>query len=56
MQSQERLLHWQLWLNQFSFSIEQIQGSKNSLADSLTQELANGDHQSRTLAKKGGNP
>jgi len=59
MQAQGRLLHWQLWLNQFSFSIEHIQGSKNSLTDSLTRELANGstagDHQSRTLARKGGN-
>ena len=41
MQAQGRLLRWQLWLNQFSFTIEQIQGSKNSLADSLTRELAN---------------
>jgi len=32
-----------------------MQGSKNSLAGSLTRELANGDHQSRTLAGKGGN-
>ena len=52
MQAQGRLLRWQLWLNQFSFSIEHIQGSKNSLADSLTRELANGDHQSRTPAGK----
>ena len=44
MQAQRRLLHWQLWLNQFSFSIEHIQRSKNSLADSLTREFANGDH------------
>ena len=56
MQAQGRLLRWQLWLNQFSFSIEHIQGSKNSLADSLTRELANGDHQSRTPAGKGVNP
>ena len=55
MQAQGRLLRWQLWLNQFSFSIEHIQGSKNSLADSLTRELANGDHQSRTPAGKGEN-
>jgi len=55
MQAQGRLLRWQLWLNQFSFSIEHIQGSKNSLADSLTRELANGDHQSRTPAGKGSN-
>jgi len=44
MPVQGRLPRWQLWLNQFSFSIEHIQGSKNSLADSLTRELANGDH------------
>ena len=55
MQAKGRLLRWQLWLNQFSFSIEHIQGSKNSLADSLTRELANGDHQSRTPARKRGN-
>ena len=55
MQAQGRLLRWQLWLNQFSFSIEHIQGSKNSLADSLTRELTNGDHQSRPPARKGGN-
>jgi len=57
MQAQGRFLRWQLWLNQFFFSIEHIQGSKNSLADSLTRELANGstreDHHSRTPAKKG---
>ena len=53
MQAQWQLLHWQLWLNQFSFSIEHIQGSKNSLADNLTRELANGDHKSRTPAGKG---
>jgi len=51
MQAQWRLLRQQLWLNQFSSSIEHIQGSKNSLTDSLTHELANGDHQSRTPAK-----
>jgi len=45
MQVQGRLLRWQLWLNEFSFSIECIQGLKNSLADSLTCELTNGDHQ-----------
>jgi len=56
MQAQGRLLCWQLWLNQFSFSIEHIQGSKNSLADSLTRELTNGDHQSRPAVKKGENP
>jgi len=56
MQTQERLLRWQLRLNQFSFPIEHIQGSKNSLADSLTRELANGDHQSRPPIRKGGNP
>jgi len=55
MQAQGRLLRWQLWLNQFSFSIEHIQGSKNSLVDSLTGGLANGGHQSRTLIEKGGN-
>jgi len=44
MQAQGRLLHWQVWLNQFSFSIEHIQQSKNSLTDSLTRECANGDH------------
>ena len=36
MQAQGRLLHWQLWFNQFSFFIEHIQGSKNYLTDSLT--------------------
>jgi len=36
MQGQGRLLNWQLWLNQFFFSIEHIQGSQNPLADSLT--------------------
>ena len=36
MQAEGRPLRLQLWLNQFSFSIEHIQGSKNSLADSLT--------------------
>jgi len=41
---------------QFSFSIEHIQVSKNFLVDSLTQELSNGDHQSRTLTEKGENP
>jgi len=55
MQAQGRLLFWQLWLNQFSFSIEHIQGLKNSMVDNLTHELANGDHQSRTPARKGGN-
>ena len=59
MQAQGQLLRWQLWLNQFSFSIKYIQGSKNSLADSLTHELANGsitcDRQSRTPAEKEGN-
>jgi len=39
----------------FSKTIEHIQGSKNFLADSLTRELANGDHQSRTPVGKGGN-
>ena len=56
MQAQGRLLRWQLWLNQFSFSIEHIQGSKKSLTDSLTRELANGDHQSRPPARKRGDP
>ena len=55
MQAQGRLLCWQLWLNQFSFSIEHIQGSKNSLTDSLTRERANGDHLSRIPTEKGGN-
>jgi len=55
MQVQWRLLRWQLWLHQFSFSIEHAQGSKNSLTDSLTRELAHGDHQSKTPAVKGGN-
>ena len=52
MQAQGRLKRWQLWLNQFSFSIE---SSNNSLVDSLTLELANGDHLSRTPAGNGGN-
>ena len=55
MQAQGRLMHWQLWLNQFSFSIKYIQVSKNSLADSLTRELTDGDHQSKTPARKGVN-
>ena len=38
------------------FSIEHIQRSKNSLVDSLTQELTNGDNQSRTPIRKGENP
>ena len=41
MKAQGRLLRWQLTLNQYSFDIEHVQGSKNSLADSLTRELAN---------------
>jgi len=56
MRVQGQLLHWELWLNQFSFSIEHIQGLKNSLADSPTRELANGDHQSQPPARKGGDP
>ena len=52
MQVWGRLLYWQLWLNQFSFSIEHIQGSRNSLTDSLTRELANGDHQRWPPARK----
>ena len=55
MQAQGRLLCWQLWLNYFSFSIEHIQGSKNSVADSLTRKLANCDHQSKTPAGNGEN-
>ena len=59
MQAQGRLLRWQLWLSQFSFSIEHIQRSKNSLAGSLTRELAidstTGDHQGRILAGEGEN-
>jgi len=39
IQAQEQLMHWQLWLNHFCFSIEHIQGSINSLADSLTHDL-----------------
>jgi len=56
MQAQGRLLCWQLWLNPFSFSIEHIQGSKNSLADSLTRGLTNGDHQIRPSDRKEENP
>ena len=56
MQAQGRLLRWQLWLNQFFFSIKHIHGSKNSLTDSLTRELANCDQQSRPPARKGENP
>ena len=59
MQAQGRLLRWQLWLSQFSFSIEHVQGSKNSLTDSLTREFANdlttSDHQSGIPARKRGN-
>ena len=40
MKAHGRLLRWQLALNQFSFNVEHVQGSKNSLADSLTRELA----------------
>jgi len=46
MQVQRRLLRWQLWLNQFSFSIKHIQGLKNSMTYSLTRALVNDDHQS----------
>ena len=56
MQGQGRLLHWQLWFNQFSLSIKHIYGSKKSMIDSLTRELTNGDHQSRPPARKGENP
>jgi len=56
MQAQERLLRWQLWFDQFSFSIEHTQGSKNYLTNSLTRELANSDHQGRTPTGKGKNP
>ena len=56
IQVHERLLHWQLWLNQFSFSIEYIQGTNNSLVDNLTQELTNGDHQNQPPTRKGGSP
>ena len=55
MLTQGRHLHWKLQLNQFSFFIEHIQGSKNSLVDNLTHELASGDHKSRTPIRKGGN-
>ena len=30
MQAQWRLLRWQLWLKQFTFDIEHINGNKNS--------------------------
>jgi len=40
----------QLWPSQFSLSIEHIQRPKNSLVDSLIRELANDDHENRTLA------
>jgi len=56
MQAQERLLHWSLWLNQFFFPIEHIQGSKNSLRYILTRELTNGDHKSITPTEKRENP
>jgi len=55
MQVQGRLLRWQLWLNQFSFSIEHIQGTKNSPEDSLTCVFANGNHQSRPPSENGEN-
>ena len=55
MQAQGRLLRWQLCLNQFSFSIEHIQGLKKSPVDNLTRELVNGDHQSTTPVGKGEN-
>ena len=56
IQAQGQLLRWQLWVNQFFFSIKYIQGLKNFLADTLTCEVANGDHQGRTPIGKGENP
>ena len=44
MKAQGRLMCWQLWLNQFSFSIEHTQGSKNSLTDNSTRVLTHDDH------------
>jgi len=55
MQAQGQLLCLQLQLDQFYFSIKHMQRLKNSLADSLTQELDNGDYQSITPARKEGN-
>ena len=55
MQVSGRLTRWQLWLNQFSFSIENAHGAKNSMVDSLTCECANGDYHKRTPVGKGGN-
>ena len=52
MQAQGLFLRWQLWFNQFSFSIKHIQESKNSLADILTRKFANGNHQSRPPTRK----
>lgn len=41
MQVQLILLHWQLQLNQFTFTNEYIQRIKNSLANTLTREFVN---------------
>ena len=35
---QGRLVHWQQWLNHYSFDVEHLEGSKNCLADFLTRE------------------
>ena len=52
MKAQGRLLRWQLTLNQFSFNIEHVQGSKNSLADSLTRELASNGNAKQIYNKR----
>ena len=52
MQVQGRLVCWQLWLNNFFSLLNIKQGSKNSLTNSLTHELANDDHHSRISALK----
>lgn len=37
---QGRLIRWQQWFNYYKFTVEHIPGTHNSLADSLTRELA----------------
>lgn len=55
MQVQGRLLRWQLWLKQFTFDREHINGNKSSLADTLTRELADGIHIHKTYTAREGN-
>jgi len=45
-----------IMLSLLSLSIKPIQGMKRSVVDSLSRELAKGNHQSRTSTGKGVNP